>query len=84
MKTILLAAAVVMAGAGFAYADEPGKDWVPKDQVMKTLQEAGFTDVKDITAEDGHWETDATIDGKMWDVDIDPHTGKISKVEKDK
>lgn len=81
-KALTLAAALVAGTATVAMAEKPGSDWVKKDMVMKNLKEAGFTDVKDLKAEHKRWEAKGMIDGKTWELHIDPHTGKIEKVEK--
>ena len=37
--------------------------------------------VTELEADDGHWEADATKDGKVYELHIDPKTGKLTKVE---
>lgn len=81
MKAILLAAALVIGAGSLAYADVPGKDWMTKEQVMTKLKGMGYTDVKELEADDGHWEGDAVKDGKTYEIHVDPHSGELTKNE---
>ena len=78
-----LAAATLIAGlAAPALADAPGKDWMPIDQVLTKLAEAGYGTVHSIEADDGVWKAKAVRDGRSVKVQLDPQTGAI--VEKTK
>lgn len=81
MKTIALAAALVVGAAGLAYADMPGADWMTKDQVTKKLRGMGYTDIRKLEADDGHWEGDATKAGQVYEIHVDPHSGELTKNE---
>ena len=79
-----LAAATLATGllAASAHADTPGKDWMPIDQVLTKLAEAGYGTVRSIEADDGVWKAKAVRDGRSVKVQLDPQTGAI--VEKTK
>ncbi|ACB78797.1 conserved hypothetical protein [Methylorubrum populi BJ001] len=84
-KTVVarLAAATLIAGlAAPALADAPGKDWMPIDQVLTKLSEAGYGPVRSIEADDGVWKAKAERDGRTIKVQVDPRTGAV--VEKAK
>lgn len=86
MKSLIVAAALILpvgtfAAAGFAWADTPGADWMSKDQITKKLADSGYTDIRKLEADDGHWEGDAMKDGKMMEIHVDPHSGAITKSE---
>ena len=83
MKLAPIAAAAILAGLGAAHADTPGADWMSKEQVTKTLQDKGYTDIRKLEADDGHWEGDATKDGQKVEVHVDPHSGAVIKSEPD-
>ena len=78
------AAASVGAGiAGSASADQPGSDWMTKEQVMQKLSTAGYTNITGLEADDGHWEGKGTKNGKIMEFHVDPHTGALTKEEID-
>lgn len=81
-RPVLLAATLAL-GAGAARADTPGADWISRDQVAKILADKGYTDVRKLEADDGHWEGDATLKGTEVEVHVDPHGGAITKSEPD-
>lgn len=81
MKTLSLAAALLLGSATLALADAPGADWMTKEQVTQKLQGMGYTDVRKLEADDGHWEGDATKSGVSYEVHVDPHTGELTKNE---
>ena len=81
MKVVLLAAAFVAGAAGLAHADMPGADWLTKDQITRKLADLGYTDIRKLEADDGHWEGDATKNGTAYEIHVDPHTGFLTKNE---
>ncbi|WP_420847354.1 PepSY domain-containing protein [Methylobacterium organophilum] len=78
-KPLLAAALTLGALAGPALADVPGKDWMPIDQALRKLTEAGYTDIRSLEADDGVWEGKALKDGKAVKVTVDPHDGTIAE-----
>ena len=81
MKSFLFASALVIATGGMALADMPGADWMTKDQVITKLKSLGYSDVRKLEADDGHWEGDAVKDGRIMEVHVDPHSGALTKNE---
>ena len=81
MRTLILAAALAAGTAGLAYADMPGADWMPKAQIVEKLKGMGYTDIRKLEADDGHWEGDATKDGEVYEIHADPHSGALTKNE---
>lgn len=81
MKSVPLAALFLVGASSLATADMPGPDWMTKDAVVKTLEGLGFTDVRKLEADDGHWEGDATKAGRRHEIHVDPHTGALTKDE---
>lgn len=82
-KTVLAAALAATLATGVAVApalaDTPGKDWMPIDQVLTKLTEAGYGSVRSIEADDGVWKAKARRDGRSVKVQIDPQTGAIAE-----
>jgi hypothetical protein len=74
--TIIAVAAIVLSTA--ALADEPGADWMSKNDVVTKMQGQGYSAVV-IEADDGHWEGEAIKDGKIVEFHADAHTGAITK-----
>lgn len=81
MKSIIFGAALFALSAGAAVADQPGPGWLSMDAVIKILNNEGYSVVTELEADDGHWEADASKDGKVYEVHIEPKTGTLIKVE---
>lgn len=77
LKTTLAATLAISLAAAPAVADTPGKDWMPVDQVLTKLTEAGYGSVRSIEADDGLWKAKASRDGRNVKVQLDPHSGVI-------
>ena len=84
VRKLALAAAIIFSGiAGYASADQPGSDWMTKEQVMQKLSTAGYTNITGLEADDGHWEGKGTKNGKIMEFHVDPHSGELTKEEVD-
>jgi hypothetical protein len=86
MKIRYAAVAAMMLGlaaSGFAYADQPGADWMKADQVIQKLTAKGYTNFSKVEADDGHWELEADLKGVRYDLHVDPKSGDITKSEPD-
>jgi hypothetical protein len=68
---------LVLAATSFAYADQPGSDWMPADQAIQKLMEKGYTDVSKLEADDGRWEAKAMLNGVRQKVYLDPRSGEV-------
>ncbi|HWW66223.1 MAG TPA: PepSY domain-containing protein [Sphingomonadaceae bacterium] len=82
MRRILLASTVLALMATPVLADRPGRDWLDRAQVTQILKEQGYQVMK-LEADDHHWEGEAVKDGQRFDFHVDPHTGNITKLERD-
>lgn len=85
-RSTILALAMLMAATGLAAAknDKPGADWLTKDQVMQKLTAAGYSNVRGLEADDGHWEGKGTKNGQVLEFHVDPHSGAFTKEAPDK
>lgn len=72
--------AAMLAGTSAAHADTPGPDWIPKEQAIQKLGEQGYANAY-LKPDDGHWEGEATKDGRIYELHVDPHSGAITKSE---
>ncbi len=79
LRTVLAATLIAGLAAVPALADTPGKDWMPIDQVLTKLTEAGYGSVRSIEADDGVWKAKASRDGRAVKVRLDPLTGAITE-----
>ncbi len=70
-------------GITSAMADQPGHDWISKEQVMLKLTAAGYTNVTELEADDGHWEGKGVKNGKIMEFHVDPKSGALTKEEID-
>jgi hypothetical protein len=78
-KFVRLAAVLAMTvgSVGHALADQPGADWMPAEQVKEKLMAAGYTNITEFEADDGHWEGEGMRNGVRMQFHADPKTGEI-------
>lgn len=63
--------------AGSALAQTPTGQMSTAD-VMQRVEQAGYTDVRDVEFDDGFWEVEATgTDGRRVELYVDPRTGEL-------
>lgn len=79
MKTALMLAALLLASAGVAFADQAGPDWMSTEQAKAALKQHGYTNVTTIEADDGHYEGVGVKNGQVYEFHLDPHSGKLTK-----
>jgi hypothetical protein len=79
-KTLLGTADALLLLSGSAFADQPGADWMSKGDVMKKMQQEGFSAII-MEADDGHWEGEAVKDGRIVEFHADARSGKITKLK---
>ena len=77
MRLTLLVIAGAMVLGTAAYADQPGADWMPADQVKQKLMTSGYSSITAFEADDGHWEGEGVKNGKKMQFHADPKTGAI-------
>ncbi len=85
-KTCLISGLLIfglIAASNVAFVDKPGADWIPMEKVIVIVKKAGYSQVSELEADDGHWEGDGLKDGKKYEFHVDPHSGKITKDEQD-
>jgi Peptidase propeptide and YPEB domain len=61
----------------------PGPDWMPFEQVVQKLKEAGYTQIAELQADDGHWEGEGIKNGRKMEFHADPRTGVITSEHPD-
>lgn len=80
-KLAAVVAVIVSGIAGYASADQPGSDWMSKQQVTEKLTAAGYSNITGLEADDGHWEGKGTKNGAIMEFHVDPHSGALTKEE---
>lgn len=83
MKVSVIAFALALGMADLALADQPGTDWLPKAEVIKKLEAAGYSNITGLEADDGHWEGKGVKNGTIMEFHVDAHTGALTKEEVD-
>ncbi len=80
-----LAAVAALVTGSFAVAQTATTTkWMDPNEVIRTLESAGYTDVHDLEKDDGIYEAEATnASGQRVDLDIDPATGNVMREEPD-
>jgi hypothetical protein len=64
-------------------SDMPPKNAKPISEIVRTLQEQGYSPFVDIEFEDGKWRVKAYKEGVKRELKIDPVSGKIVSDRKD-
>ena len=82
-RSSLIVAAALIASTGMTLADQPGADWISKEQVTQKLTAAGYTHITGLKADDGRWEGKGVKNGKIMEFHVDPHSGALTKEEID-
>jgi hypothetical protein len=78
VATFILAIAIAALMCGFARADDvPGSDWMPRDQVARKLEAAGYSTITGLKADDNFWKGKAVHNGKIVKFRVDPKTGEV-------
>ncbi|MFT4117889.1 PepSY domain-containing protein [Bradyrhizobium sp.] len=67
----------LLSTAGAARADQSGPDWMPAHQVKAQLAKAGYSNITEFEADDGHWEGEGVKSGRKMQFHADPKTGRI-------
>ncbi|MCK9826221.1 PepSY domain-containing protein, partial [Nocardioides cavernae] len=82
---ILIAATFAMTAMANApaFADEPGRGWISNARVTTMLAQRGYRVTK-MEADDGHWEGETARRTAMYEFHVDPHNGKVTKLERDR
>ncbi len=75
MSTLVIGATVAAAGIGVG--DQYGNDI----EQIRTMMEAEGAIIEEIEREDGMIEVEYTLDGTMFELEIDPSTGTVVEVE---
>lgn len=75
--TLALSLAFVAGAAGSAFADKPGNDWLPAEQVIAKVKATGYTVIGKIEADNGRWEGEGLKNGQWMDFHADPKTGAV-------
>lgn len=83
MKAIIMTAALAGALTASAFADQPGADWMTRQQVTQKLKANGYSQITKLEADDGHWEGEGIKHGKKMEFHVDPHSGALLKEEVD-
>lgn len=74
---IAVLVATVAFGSGRALAEQPGRDWMPVEEVRKGLLASGYSEITKLEAETDHWDGEGIKDGQRMMFDADPKTGAI-------
>jgi hypothetical protein len=83
MRIITLGAfAIATMATTPALADQPGRGWISAARVTTILAKRGYK-VSKIEADDGHWEGDAMRGPVKYEFHVDPHSGAVTKLERD-
>lgn len=83
MKRLMIFGALALGASVPAIADTPGTHWIARSKVTTMLERRGYTVTK-IEADDGRWEGVAVGKGGKYEFHVDPHTGRITKMERDR
>lgn len=75
-RTLILAISLALTG-GYAMA-QTNSGQMTTTEIMQAVEQAGYTDIRDVEFDGGLWEVEATgTDGRRVDLQIDPRTGEV-------
>ena len=83
IKYLAFAALLGALASEAAYADRSGRNWISNTRVTPMLEAKGHRVIK-IEADDGDWEGEAVRRGAKFDFHVDPHSGRITKLERNR
>lgn len=79
-----LLAFIALLAPSLAWADRPGDDWINMTKAGQILNGAGYKLITKIEADDGRWEgTGIKEDGLPYKFRVDPHSGEITRDQRD-
>ena len=78
LTSVVLGGVLSLASLNFVWADQPGPDWMPAQQVIEKALSSGYTKVTELKADDGRWEGEGIKNGQKMDFRADPKTGVIT------
>ncbi|WP_288132279.1 PepSY domain-containing protein [Microbulbifer sp.] len=68
-----------------ANADEkPPAGAMALSMVLTKLEQQGYTPITDVSLERGLWEVDAYKNGEKFDLKVDPNSGEVKSMKRDK
>jgi len=83
IKSSLLAFIALLAPS-LAWAERPGDDWITMTKTEQILNAAGYKLITKIEADDGRWEGEGLKeDGLRYKFRVDPHSGEITRDQRD-
>ncbi|HEX8417960.1 MAG TPA: PepSY domain-containing protein [Methylobacterium sp.] len=77
IAALALAFALSAGSAPLLAAEQPGPDWMPLEQVKKSVMATGYTEITKIEVDDGHWDGEGVKNGRKMKFEADPKTGVI-------
>jgi len=83
IRNLLIVALVTTGLSTPALADVPGRNWISSAKVTSMLAKRGYRVTK-IEADDGHWEGDAVRRGLKYEFHVDPRSGQVTKMKRDR
>jgi hypothetical protein len=85
MRHVIAGLMLSFTGAGLAWADQPGADWMPKKDVEAKIIESGYTSVSQLDAANGMWVGKGLkLNAEKYRFKADPRTGNITQEEIDR
>ena len=76
-KGALVAISLSLCMTSVFAGDKPPKDSMPLSEVVKSLEEKGYSPITDVSMDDDMWEVEAYIDGKEHELKVNPRNAEI-------
>ena len=77
-KATIFILVTIIAGTGTAAASEkPPKDAMPLSEIVKNIEDKGYSPITEISFDEGAWEAEAYKKGYERELKIDPVSGEI-------
>ena len=77
-KAAIFVLVTIIGGTGTVAASEiPLKDAMPLSEIVKNIEDKGYTPITEISFDEGAWEAEAYKAGYERELKIDPVSGEI-------
>ena len=83
IRKLLIVAGLATGISSPTLADVPGRNLISRKKVTAMLAKSGYR-VSKIEADDGHWEGDGVRRGLKYEFHVDPYSGRVMKMERDR
>jgi hypothetical protein len=72
LTSVVLGGVLSLASLNFVWADQPGPDWMPAQQVIEKALTSGYTMIAELRPDDSRWEGEGIKNGQKMEFHATP------------